>query len=53
MREGAAILIDGSGEVSKIAARWSSKVRCLRTRGDSQPIRPDGCSAWSSDLPKA
>lgn len=46
MREGAALLIDGSGEASEVAAPWRSKVRCVRTQGCSQLIRPDGCIAW-------
>lgn len=46
MREGGALLIDGSGEASKVAAPWSTRVRCVRTQGRSQLIRPDGCIAW-------
>lgn len=35
MREGSALLIDGSGDAAKIAAPWSAKVRCVRTQGRS------------------
>ncbi|MDB4973548.1 MAG: Salicylate hydroxylase [Myxococcaceae bacterium] len=49
MREGSALLIDGSGEASAVAAPWRSKVRCVRTQGRSQLIRPDGCIAWVGD----
>lgn len=49
MREGAALLLDGSGEASRIAVRWRAKVRCVRTQGRSQLIRPDGCIAWAAE----
>jgi hypothetical protein len=49
MREGGALLLDGSGEASELAAPWKSKVRCVRTQGPSQLIRPDGCVAWVGD----
>ncbi|MFT3923264.1 MAG: FAD-dependent monooxygenase [Myxococcales bacterium] len=46
MREGGALLLDGSGKASELAAPWRSKVRCVHTQGTSQLIRPDGCIAW-------
>jgi 2-polyprenyl-6-methoxyphenol hydroxylase-like FAD-dependent oxidoreductase len=49
MRHGSALLIDGSGEASQVAAAFCSRVRCVRTSGPSQLIRPDGCIAWAGE----
>ncbi len=46
MREGGALLIDGTGRASEVAAPWRTKVRCVRAEGPSQLIRPDGYIAW-------